>query len=158
MSASLTPIYGEAAPKSRTRDLPLMGEGTCHRTKCDLFDLFIQWRKKKIAERDAGLAAQMAERAKNDRMSGRELFLSDSSLFVDDAEAHGNYQREQEPAVSKKKANENSNGHGPSDSATAGGDAEVTNVDDDDELDIDELNELEASLTKVTIQEPGARA
>ncbi|RXH90199.1 hypothetical protein DVH24_032556 [Malus domestica] len=30
MSASLTPIYGEAAPKSRTRDLPLMGEGTCH--------------------------------------------------------------------------------------------------------------------------------
>ncbi|CAN6576481.1 unnamed protein product [Malus baccata var. baccata] len=121
-------------------------------------DLFIQWRKKKIAERDAGLAAQMAERAKNDRMSGRELFLSDSSLFVDDAEAHGNYQREQEPAVSEKKANENSNGHGPSDSATAGGDAEVTNVDDDDELDIDELNELEASLTKVTIQEPGARA
>ncbi|KAM1057071.1 hypothetical protein EV2_031282 [Malus domestica] len=33
MSASLTPIYGEAAPKSQTRDLPLMGEGTCHRTK-----------------------------------------------------------------------------------------------------------------------------
>ena len=33
MSASLTPIYGEAAPKSRTRDLPLMGECTCHRTK-----------------------------------------------------------------------------------------------------------------------------
>ncbi|KAM1094526.1 hypothetical protein ACFX2B_009388 [Malus domestica] len=121
-------------------------------------ELFMQWRKKKISERDAGLAAQMAERAKNDRMSGRELFLSDSSLFVDDAEAHGNYQREQEPAVSEKKANENSNGHGPSDSATAGGDAEVTNVDDDDELDIDELNELEASLTKVTIQEPGARA
>ncbi|RXH90382.1 hypothetical protein DVH24_035146 [Malus domestica] len=28
---------GEAAPKSRTRDLPLMGEGTCHRTKCDLY-------------------------------------------------------------------------------------------------------------------------
>ncbi|RXI00363.1 hypothetical protein DVH24_037911 [Malus domestica] len=33
---SLTPIYGEATPKSRTRDLPLMDEGTCHRTKCDL--------------------------------------------------------------------------------------------------------------------------
>ncbi|RXH83072.1 hypothetical protein DVH24_003570 [Malus domestica] len=28
MSVSLTPIYGEAAPKSRTRDLPLMGDGT----------------------------------------------------------------------------------------------------------------------------------
>ncbi|RXH85044.1 hypothetical protein DVH24_041812 [Malus domestica] len=36
MSASLTPIYGKAAPKSRTRDLPLMGEDTYHRTKCDL--------------------------------------------------------------------------------------------------------------------------
>ncbi|CAN6715714.1 unnamed protein product [Malus baccata var. baccata] len=33
---ALPPFYGEAAPKSRTRDLPLMGEGTCHRTKCDL--------------------------------------------------------------------------------------------------------------------------
>ncbi|RXH85544.1 hypothetical protein DVH24_009365 [Malus domestica] len=33
---ALPPFYGETAPKSRTRDLPLMGEGTCHRTKCDL--------------------------------------------------------------------------------------------------------------------------
>ncbi|RXH82238.1 hypothetical protein DVH24_036579 [Malus domestica] len=33
---ALPPFYGEAAPKSQTRDLPLMGEGTCHRTKCDL--------------------------------------------------------------------------------------------------------------------------
>lgn len=31
-------------------------------------ELFMQWKKKKIAERDAGLASQMAERAKNDRM------------------------------------------------------------------------------------------
>lgn len=31
-------------------------------------ELFMQWKKKKMAERDAGLAAQMAERAKNDRM------------------------------------------------------------------------------------------
>ncbi|RXI06642.1 hypothetical protein DVH24_025778 [Malus domestica] len=30
----------KAAPKSRTRDLPPMGEGTCHRTKCDLLILF----------------------------------------------------------------------------------------------------------------------
>ena len=28
----------------------------------------MQWKKKKMKERDAGLAAQMAERAKNDRM------------------------------------------------------------------------------------------
>ncbi|CAN6584816.1 unnamed protein product [Malus baccata var. baccata] len=38
---ALPPFYGEAAPKSRTRDLPLMGEGTCHRTKCDLSSLYI---------------------------------------------------------------------------------------------------------------------
>ncbi|KAM2181979.1 hypothetical protein ACFX1Q_032525 [Malus domestica] len=57
-----------------------------------------------------------------------------------------------------KFANENSNGDGPSDSATAGGDAEVTNVDDGDELYIDELNELEASFSKVAIQEPGTDA
>ncbi|KAM1917358.1 hypothetical protein ACFX13_036969 [Malus domestica] len=36
MSASLTPIYGEAAPKSRTRDLPLMGEGTYPQHDCFL--------------------------------------------------------------------------------------------------------------------------
>ncbi|RXI06138.1 hypothetical protein DVH24_018180 [Malus domestica] len=34
---ALPPFYGEAAPKSQTRDLLLMGEGTCHRTKCDLY-------------------------------------------------------------------------------------------------------------------------
>lgn len=31
-------------------------------------ELFMQWRKKKLDERDAGLAAKQAERAKNDRM------------------------------------------------------------------------------------------
>ncbi|RXH70893.1 hypothetical protein DVH24_015515 [Malus domestica] len=36
MSASLISIYGEAAPKSRTRDLPLMGEGTCQVKKYEL--------------------------------------------------------------------------------------------------------------------------
>ena len=30
--------------------------------------LFMEWKRKKIAERDAGLAASQAERAKNDRM------------------------------------------------------------------------------------------
>ncbi|KAF2536815.1 hypothetical protein F2Q68_00019331 [Brassica cretica] len=58
--------------------------------------LFMEWKRKKIAERDAGLAASQAERAKNDRMSGRELFLSNASLFVDDAEAFEEYQREKE--------------------------------------------------------------
>lgn len=51
--------------------------------------------------------------------------------------------------------NDNSAGDGPSSSAKAGGDAE-DNV-DDDELDMDELNELEASLsnTSLQIREPG---
>jgi len=31
------------------------------------------------------------------KCSGRELFLSNASLFVDDAEAYDNYQREPEP-------------------------------------------------------------
>ncbi|ONI03172.1 hypothetical protein PRUPE_6G243000 [Prunus persica] len=115
-------------------------------------ELFMQWKKKKMAERDAGLAAEMAERAKNDRMSGRELFLSDSSLFVDDVEAHEKYQRDQEPPVAEQKVSANSNRD------RLGGGAKVTNDDDDDELDIDELNELEASLSKVTIQEPDTAA
>ncbi|KAK9920796.1 hypothetical protein M0R45_029342 [Rubus argutus] len=124
-------------------------------------ELFMQWKKKKIAERDAGLASQMAERAKNDRMSGRELFLSDSSIFVDDAEASEKYQREQESEVTEKKVNNIANGGGSSSSTTADGDAQPTNVDDDvddNDLDINELNELEASLSKVTIQEPGTSA
>ena len=44
-------------------------------------ELFMQWKKKKIAERDAGLAAQQAERAKNDCM---RYTLSLSLLFKGD--------------------------------------------------------------------------
>ncbi|KAK1271743.1 Zinc finger CCCH domain-containing protein 11 [Acorus gramineus] len=59
-------------------------------------ELFMKWKKKKIEDKEAGLAAMRAERVKNDRMSGRELFLSDASLFVDDAEAYEKYQRDEE--------------------------------------------------------------
>ncbi|KAJ4845900.1 hypothetical protein Tsubulata_026867 [Turnera subulata] len=124
-------------------------------------DLFMQWKKKKVEEREAGLAAQRAERAKNDRMSGRELFLSDASVFVDDAEAYENYQREEEPEVTQQKAKENSEAAGPSSSTSAAADAEDELLDDDDdELDLDELNELEASLSRTSIQihEPGIKA
>jgi hypothetical protein len=53
--------------------------------------------------------------------------------------------------------------NGPSTSAAGGADDEVPDDiddDDDDELDLDELNELEASLAKTSIQinEPGAEA
>ncbi|KAK2647687.1 hypothetical protein Ddye_015176 [Dipteronia dyeriana] len=82
-------------------------------------ELFMEWKKKKMAERDASLASLRAERANNDRMSGRELFLSDFILFVDDAEAYDKYQREEESNVTEQKANENSAGDGLSTAATS---------------------------------------
>lgn len=125
-------------------------------------ELFFQWKSKKIEEREAGLAAQRAERAKNDRMSGRELFLSDASWFVDDAEAYEKYNREEQPDVDQQKVHENPSAGGPSSSsnAVANPEAEVNidiDEDDDDELDMDELDELEASLSRTSIQirEPG---
>ncbi|PPE01343.1 hypothetical protein GOBAR_DD01669 [Gossypium barbadense] len=66
-------------------------------------ELFMQWKTKKMEEREVSLAAQRADRAKNDRMSGRELFLSDASLFVDDAEAYEAYHRE-EPEDTEQKS------------------------------------------------------
>ncbi|KAK4766217.1 hypothetical protein SAY87_007859 [Trapa incisa] len=118
-------------------------------------ELFMEWKKKKMEEREAGLAAQRAERAKNDRMSGRELFLSDASLFVDDAEAYDKYQREEEPESEPKSAKEDS-GQGEASSSRGGAAAGDPNIpdddDDDDELDMDELNELEASLSRTSIQ------
>ncbi|CAI9762054.1 unnamed protein product [Fraxinus pennsylvanica] len=125
-------------------------------------ELFMQWKKKKMEEREAGLAALRAERAKNDRMSGRELFLSDASLFVDDAEAYDKYQREEEPDTQQKVDKDYSTERPNSSTSTR--DAEEipdnddnTEEEDDDDLDIDELNELEASLSRTTLQirEPG---
>ncbi|KAG2730019.1 hypothetical protein I3843_01G269700 [Carya illinoinensis] len=123
-------------------------------------ELFFEWKKKKMEERDAGLAAQQAERAKNDRMSGRELFLSDATLFVDDAEAYEKYQREEEAEAAEQKVKDNSAAGQPSTSANAVADSEEDPIDDDDELDMDELNELEASLSRTSIQirEPGVEA
>ncbi|KAJ0046457.1 hypothetical protein Pint_06140 [Pistacia integerrima] len=123
-------------------------------------ELFMQWRKKKMEEREAGLAAQRADRAKNDRMSGRELFLSDSSLFVDDAEAYEKYQRDEEPGNTENKVKDGSAGPSTSSTAVAGSEEILPDDDDDDELDLDELNELEASLSRTSIQirEPGIEA
>ncbi|OVA18200.1 zinc finger protein [Macleaya cordata] len=126
-------------------------------------ELFMQWKKTKLDEREAGLAAKRAERAKNDRMSGRELFLSDASLFVDDAEAYEKYQREEDPDDTEEKPKNNDATGEPSTSTSAVADAEEElpdDEDDDDELDMDELNELEASLSRTSIQirEPGIEA
>ncbi|MQM03662.1 hypothetical protein Taro_036447 [Colocasia esculenta] len=122
-------------------------------------DLFMQWKKKKIEEREAGLAAMRAERANNDRMSGRELFMSDASLFVDDIDSCEKYQREEEYDIHEEKAKSELQSEGPS-TSVGNGDVEEDIVDDDDELDLDELNELEASLSRTSIQirEPGAEA
>ncbi|XP_022744569.1 zinc finger CCCH domain-containing protein 11-like [Durio zibethinus] len=124
-------------------------------------ELFMQWKMKKREEREASLAAQRAERAKNDRMSGRELFHLDASLFVDDAEAYEEYQREEERELTEQKVKDDSAAAGPSSVTSAAADSEDILLDDeeddDDELDMDELNELEASLsrTSIQIQEPG---
>lgn len=96
-------------------------------------ELFMQWKKKKIEEREVGLAAMRAERAKNDRMrcssplsrsfsilgllpssrcslgealllfSGRELFMSDASLFVDDVDSYEKYQRDEDYDIDAEK-------------------------------------------------------
>ncbi|PKI32417.1 hypothetical protein CRG98_047180, partial [Punica granatum] len=94
---------------------------------------------------------------------GRELFLSDASLFVDDAEAYEKYQREEEPEAASEKAKENSAQSEASSSregAAADPGETLPEDDDDDELDMDELNELEASLSRTSIQirEPGIEA
>ncbi|KAJ1686573.1 hypothetical protein LUZ63_017963 [Rhynchospora breviuscula] len=123
-------------------------------------ELFVQWKKKKLDERDAGLAAKQAERAKNDRMSGRELFLSDASLFVDDAEAYEKYDRQEEKdRADEQEEKDKAQSERPSSSTSLSKEAEelLAEEEDDDELDIDELNELEASLSRTTLQihEPG---
>ncbi|KAH0465395.1 hypothetical protein IEQ34_005498 [Dendrobium chrysotoxum] len=119
-------------------------------------ELFQQWKDKKMAEKEAALAANQAERAKNDRMSGRELFLSDASLFVDDAEAYEKYQREESDSEEKVKMIKTGE---PSTSKPVDKN-EILAEDDDDDLDIDELNELEATLSRTTleIREPGLQA
>ncbi|KZV53655.1 zinc finger protein [Dorcoceras hygrometricum] len=124
-------------------------------------ELFMQWKQKKMEEREAGLAAQRAERAKNDRMSGRELFLSDASLFVDDAEAYDKYQLQEEPDL-EQKVNKQEAVDGPTSSTSSTRDTENNpqhgNVnghddeEDDDDLDMEELIELEASLSRTTLQ------
>lgn len=114
-------------------------------------ELFYQWKKKRMDEREAGIAAKQAERAKNDRMSGRELFMADASLFVDDddAEAYEKYRRDDAEAEQTVK-----NEAGPSTSNNVEKSTEelLAEEEDDDDLDLDELNELEASLSKASIQ------
>lgn len=117
-----------------------------------------------MEQREAEQAAKKAERAKADRMSGRELFAADASLFVDDAEAFDEYQRDQEEEESSSQAQapqsfqrQTGNDSGaPSVGKLAD---KITEEDfqllaeDDDELDIDELDELEYSIAKTALDD-----
>lgn len=122
-------------------------------------ELFVEWKKKKREEREAQMALQIAERAKNDRMSGRELFMTDASWFVDDIGAYDRYEREEEAGDAEQKVDKDSSKGKPSTSTStsAPGTSDSKDVsdiddDDDDDLDVDELEELEASLSKTTLQ------
>eukprot|EP00250_Pteridium_aquilinum_P007414 c17136_g1_i1 orf=95-1183(+) len=118
-------------------------------------ELFAQWRRMKTEQKEAELAAKRAERAKNDRMSGRELFASDASLFVDDVEAYDKYEREEEQegevaAESSTQSNKDDAGdnHSEEDNTLE----EDEDIFDDDDLDPDELDELEASISKTGLE------
>ncbi|PKA62647.1 Zinc finger CCCH domain-containing protein 11 [Apostasia shenzhenica] len=118
-------------------------------------ELFQEWKRKKMAEKEVALSATQAERAKNDRMSGRELFLSDASLFVDDAEAYEKYHREEFDDLDMVKKIDDQDGQ-PDEPSSSKADHDESMLadddeEDDDDLDIDELNELEANLSKAAL-------
>ncbi|KAJ7530980.1 hypothetical protein O6H91_14G027200 [Diphasiastrum complanatum] len=129
--------------------------------------LFDEWKRKKQEQKDAELASKRAERAKNDRMSGRELFASDASLFVDDMEAYDQYHREDEPesqstqpfiardeVLADKHFGEVSEGQAHALASTSiTEEDEQLFAEDDDELDLDELDELEASIGKTSLSD-----
>ncbi|CAI5465951.1 unnamed protein product [Closterium sp. Yama58-4] len=136
-------------------------------------EIFMEWKKKKQAVKDAEMAARKAARAKEDRMSGRELFLSDASLFVDDDAACDAYERVEEeegaaappvPTTGESSSSGGGGDAGPSTSGSAAGGGEAGSsglalteedemllAEDDDELAPEELEELEAELAKTSI-------
>ncbi|CAI7927845.1 unnamed protein product [Closterium sp. NIES-54] len=102
--------------------------------------------------------------------SGRELFLSDASLFIDDDAACDAYERVEEeegaaappaatPGESSSSGGAGAPGAGPSSAGGAAGSSglalteedEMLLAEDDDELAPEELEELEAELAKTSI-------
>ncbi|CAI7814820.1 unnamed protein product [Closterium sp. NIES-53] len=133
-------------------------------------EIFMEWKRKKQELKDAEQAAKKAARAKEDRMSGRELFLSDASLFIDDDAACDAYERVEEeegaaappaatPGESSSSGGAGAPGAGPSSAGGAAGSSglalteedEMLLAEDDDELAPEELEELEAELAKTSI-------
>ncbi|GJV66326.1 NAC domain-containing protein [Tanacetum coccineum] len=95
-------------------------------------DFFTGWKKKKMDEKRVVKDSHRAERTKNDRMSGRELFLADASLFLDDAEAYEKCHREEKPDNSNQESQESSSMIGPSTSTSVAVVYEEGNFDIDD--------------------------
>lgn len=140
-------------------------------------DVFFEWKRAKKEAKDAELAAKRAARAKEDRLSGRELFASDASLFVDDEAAFDYYERTEEEAEGAQEGDEKSKESTTSSStrtetsastAQAGEKGSTSSIsrlltaedeallaEDDDDFDEDELEELEASLGKANLEENG---
>eukprot|EP00243_Klebsormidium_subtile_P003499 TRINITY_DN16907_c0_g1_i1.p1 TRINITY_DN16907_c0_g1~~TRINITY_DN16907_c0_g1_i1.p1 ORF type:complete len:390 (+),score=146.57 TRINITY_DN16907_c0_g1_i1:139-1308(+) len=137
-------------------------------------ELFAEWKRKKQEQREKEVAEKTAERAKNDRLSGRELFLSDASWFVDDDGAYAEYERSKEEeqradADGKEASESGANGDasksskddeaGPSAALSSGAvtKQELEDMfDDDDDLDPDELDELAGSVEqKVALEDTG---
>ncbi|KAH9322213.1 hypothetical protein KI387_016852, partial [Taxus chinensis] len=120
-------------------------------------ELFYEWKKQKMELKEVEHAAKRAERAKNDRMSGRELFLADASLFVDDAEAYEKYNREDEEDNQKKEVKPSLASEHASTSGITPEEEELI-LAEEDELDPEEMDELEASIANTSLepQENGA--
>lgn len=126
-------------------------------------EVFAAWKAKKQEAKDAEMEKRRAHRAKEDRMSGRELFASDATLFVDDEEAYDAYQREEsdgEAEAPLERPAPHANGGEPSNGAKEGDQSALTEEDerlliedDDDDLDLDELDELEASISKTALED-----
>lgn len=117
-------------------------------------EAFAEWKRKKSEAREVELASKRAERARTDRMSGRELFLADASLFVDDAEAFDSYTREEEPdAAEGSGSSQQVQQKSVLDRAGISEQDESLFIDDDDELDLDELDELESRIHKTSLDD-----
>eukprot|EP00271_Cylindrocystis_brebissonii_P019915 TRINITY_DN632_c0_g3_i1.p1 TRINITY_DN632_c0_g3~~TRINITY_DN632_c0_g3_i1.p1 ORF type:complete len:399 (+),score=142.81 TRINITY_DN632_c0_g3_i1:380-1576(+) len=134
--------------------------------------LFQEWKRKKEVEKEKERAAEQAHRFKSDRMSGRELFSHDASLFVDDEDGFAAYERDEEEEEEARPIEAGSSAsHAPSANGAAHPDVPSSSgtalelneeeeellleEEEDEELDLDLLEEkLEAELAHNTLEDP----
>jgi len=116
-------------------------------------EAFDDWKRRKAEAWEAEMTAKRAERARTDRMSGRELFLLDASLFVDDAEAFDSYSREEESETVEASGSSQAQEQPSWERAGISEQDEKLFADDDDELDLDELDELESRINNTSLDD-----